>query len=344
MTDNGLDHLSPDISKVSLLRAVASENLDTIPDEFSGQIRFIIGSIRAVSRRTDIPTMCAFVYTEAPAPETKPLGFSRIAHMQDGYGSIGGCIVATNQDANNGMHRMCESCTPADIMDELEELDFGERCAVIWDPAVRVATIYPHGVADSDCYVRNEIASSDTDLCQDDVCAALDRTYNENLKNPSGRTIRLWIGKELISQAEDEIERHIKGQLSMFFAGSQKPIKILSQTNTTAGRTDLIFLQRPVKGSPRMIGVLELKVLRGPKAKDKEVTKEGLSQGYFYRLELGLPFAILALFDVAVPPSFEVVALLDGQILAHVDEVRVRRYPIYDSPRDWRNAGGPGAP
>ena len=198
--------------KRDLLQAVASEDLDVIPDEFSDQKRFILSGIRAAARRADVSAMCAFVYSEAPSPETVQFEFSRIAHMQDGHGSIGGCIIATNQDANNGMYRSCQSCTPAEIMDEIEELGFGERCAVIWDPNVRAATIYPDGVLVSDSHVRNVIASRDADISQDEVCVALDHAYNENLNNPGGHTIRLWSSQnELIHRAEDEIERHLKG-------------------------------------------------------------------------------------------------------------------------------------
>jgi hypothetical protein len=340
MADSGLDQLASDVLKIELLQAVAAENLDAIPDEFPDRARFALASIRAVAGRSDIQTVCAFVYSEAPSSETKPHGFVRVAHMQDGHGSLDGCIVATNRDANNGMQRACTTCTPAAMMEELEELGLGDRCAVIWDPQQRVATIYPVGVANDDDHIRNVIAASKMDLEQDDVCAPLDRTYNENLCNRSGRTIRMWSDGKLVSRAEDEIERHIKGQLSMFFAGRQKQIKILSQTNMTAGRADLIFLQRVVAGGSRMVGVLELKVLRGPAGEDKEATREGLSQGYFYRRDLELPFAILALFDVAEPPSNEVAALLNGQIAEHVAVVRVRRYPIYGSPKAWRDAGG----
>ena len=93
-----------------------------------------------------------------------------------------------------------------------------------------------------------------------------------------------------------------------------------------------------------MMGVLELKVLRGPESKNKKDTEEGLSQGYYYRFDLGLPFATLALFDVDVPPLSEKEALLDGQDPKHVTEVQVRYYPIYNSPKAWRNAGGPVMP
>jgi hypothetical protein len=151
--------------------------------------------------------MCAFFYSEAPSSETKPHGFARVAHMQDRHGSLGGCIVATNRDANNGMQRLCTTCTPAAIMDELEELGFGARCTMIWDPKGRIATIYPAGVASDYDHIRYVIAASETDLDQDDVCAALDRTYDENLCNPSGRTIKMWSDGKLISRAEDEIER-----------------------------------------------------------------------------------------------------------------------------------------
>ena len=343
MADSALDQLPSDVSRLDLL-AVVSENLDTVPDDLPSDIRFVVGSIRAVARRADVLSLCAFFYTDAPLPETRGFGFSLIAHMQDGHGNIDGCLIATNQDANNGMHRRSASCTPAEFIDELEEMHFGNRCAVIWDPAARVATIYPQGVSDSSCHVRHEIASSAADLSQDDVCAALDRTYNDNLKTPSAKTVRLWIKTRLIEQVEDEIERHIKGQLSMFFAGRKKRIKILSQTNTAAGRSDLMFFQRTVGGGPRAIGVLELKVLRGPVTKDKEVTREGLSQGYHYRFELELPFATLALFDVAVPPSRDVEVLLDGQEAGQIAEVRVRRYPLYHSPKAWRDVGGPTMP
>ena len=88
------------------------------------------------------------------------------------------------------------------------------------------------------------------------------------------------------------------------------------------------------------MGVLELKVLRGPAAKDSEATTEGLSQGYYYRKDLGLPFATLALFDVANPPSDDAAPLLTGQSALHVAEVRVKRYPMYDSPKAWRDGGG----
>ena len=342
MADNSLEELSNDVLKRGLLRAVASENLDAIPDEFSDQDRFIVSGIRAAAGRADVPAMCAFVYSEAPSSETVQFGFVRIAHMQDGHGSIEGCIIATNQDANNGMRRPCKLRTPEEIMNELEELGFGERCTVIWDPSARVATTYPNGVSASDKNVRNVIDSSDADLSQDEVCIALDRTYNENLKNPSAHTIKLWSGNNLIHRAEDEIERHIKGQLTMFFAGHQRRIKILSQINTNAGRADLIFLQRLTARGPCMIGVLELKVLRGPEAKDKKDTEEGLSQGYYYRNDLNLPFAILALFDVAVPPSNNVAVLLDNQLPEHLESVRVSRYPIYNSPKAWRDAQGSG--
>jgi len=234
MADSALDQLPLDVLKAGLLRAVAAENLDTIPDEFPDDARFALASIRAVAKRNDVLTICAFVYSEAASSETKPRGFARVAHMQDGHGSLDGCLIVTNRDANNGMQRSCATCTSAAIMDELEELGFGNPCTVIWDPKERVATIYPAGVASDNDHIRNVITASETDLDQDEVCVALDRTYKENLCNPSGRTIKMWSQGSLISRAEDEIERHIKGQLSMFFAGRRRRIKILSQTNMTA--------------------------------------------------------------------------------------------------------------
>jgi hypothetical protein len=89
--------------------------------------------------------------------------------------------------------------------------------------------------------------------------------------------------------------------------------------------------------------VVELKVLRGPLASDRESTKEGLSQGYHYRAELEMPFSTLALYDVTVQPSGDPAPLVQGQDPDHLAVVRVRRFAIYDSPKAWRDAGAPKA-
>lgn len=340
MADEGLDQLSPKAFKSQLLNAVAAENIDEVPEDFSDIARFVLCAVRAAARRTDLTSPCAFLYSEAARAEVQQHGFSLTAHMQDGHGAFSGAIVLTNREANNGMMRSCSNAEPAAIITEIEGLGFAERCTVFWDPAERVATIYPSGIQDLDNHIRNSIRASDADLTQDQVCAALTHAYNENLCNPSGRTAKLWVKKKLVATAEDEIERHLKGQLSTFFAGHKRRIKILSQTNMTAGRADLIFLQRADSGGPTMVGVLELKVLRGPDAKDWETTTEGLAQAHYYRADLELPFATLALFDVTDPPSADEAPLLVGQEADHLAVVRVRRFPLYNSPASWRAAGG----
>ena len=338
MDDHDLEQLPKDTLKEDLLRSVASENLDAIPDEFDEEQRFIVGSIRAAERRTQLTKTCAFLYSDAPRADVSELGFARIAHMQDGHGSIDGSIIVTNQDANNGMVRSCDVPTPDGLMDEIESLALGSRCTVIWDSGTRVATVYPRGVSELDDHVRCVVQYHDGELTQTEVCAALDLTYNENLKNPSAHTIRLWTKDGLISKAEDEIERHLKGQLTMFFIGHNRRVKILSQTNTNAGRTDFIFLQVISPMAPSMKGVLELKILRGPTTRDRASTEEGLSQGFLYRDDLKVPFAVLALFDVAVPPSADVSVLLEGQNAIFVQNVHAIRYPIYNSPMAWRQS------
>src|SRR5690349_19201473 len=106
MADDSFDRLPPKALNASILKAVASENIDTIPDDFSDSARFVLGSIRAVGRRTDLDAICAFVYSDAASPETNGRHFIRVAHMQDGYGAISGSLVVTNREANNGMTRI----------------------------------------------------------------------------------------------------------------------------------------------------------------------------------------------------------------------------------------------
>jgi hypothetical protein len=263
--------------------------------------------------------------------------------MQDGRGEIDGHVILTNRDAHNGTRRALSKTTIEAAMGDLESMGLGSKWTLIWDGPNDAATFYPDGTEGDAEHSRYLIRSSAGPLTQDEVCKALNTAYNDNIKNPSPHTVRLWVKDKLVSNAEEEIERHLKGQLNLYFAAKSQRVKIIAQTNTNVGRTDLIFLQRPASGGhcgPQMVGVLELKVLRGPERADWSATQEGLSQGFYYRDDLKLPFATLALYDVGKPPSYDVAPLLANQVAEHVAVVRARRFPIYRTPIEWRDAGG----
>lgn len=338
MSEGLAAQLQGSASKEELLRAVAVENIDQIPPEFDDQARFLVCAVRAVARRAGQVDVCVFVQSDAPRADGEQTGFGRISHMQDGNGELVDRIILTARDANNGFARHIGNSTIDGLIDEVERLSFGGRMAVIWDGKARVATFYPEGVASESVHIRFSVPADEGDLTQDEVCKVLDIAYNDNLKNPSGHTAKLFVKGKLVATAEDEIERHLKGQMALYFAGQARPITVISQTNTTAGRTDLMFIQKPASGAPRIHGVMELKVLRGPEQKDLETTAEGLSQGFHYRDEWKLPFATLALYDVSAQPSDDHEPLLTGQNADHTNVVRVRRFPIYNSPKAWRDA------
>jgi len=343
MPDSLADTLSKTSLKATLLQVVVAEDLDHIPPDFDNQARFVVCAVRAVARRKSTTGLSVFVYSDAPLPEGKPKGFGRIMHMQDGHGTVAGMTILTSREANNGACRAHRAGSIESLIDELEVLSLEGRTTVIWDAAAHTATVYPEGTANDQIHIRFVVPQSDEELTQDDVCEVLNTAYNDNLKNPSGRTVKLWNKGKLISIAEEEIERHLKGQIALFFAGRARSIRVLSQTNTSAGRTDLILIQKGPVGGPRLSGVVELKVLRGPPTTDRDSTTEGLSQGFYYRNELQLPFATLALYDVNDPPSDDSAPLLSGQDEAHVSAVRVRRFPIFNSPKAWRDGGAPKA-
>lgn len=333
------------VLREALLRQVASEDIDSIPDDLPDQSRFLVSAIRAALRKSC--SLCIFVHTRAPIADGKPHGFERVVHMQDGRGEIDRHLILTNRDSHNGVRRELSKPTIEAAMDDLETLGFGSKWTVVWDGQNSAATFYPGGTTGDAEHTRYVIVPSAGTLTQDEVCKALNVAYNENLKTPSAHTVRLWSGGQLVQRAEDEIERHLKGELGLYFAAKSRRVKIIPQTNTTVGRTDLIFLQRTTSGTqggPQMVGVLELKVLRGPPKEDWTVAQEGLSQGFYYRDDLKLPFATLALYDVGQPPSDNVTPLLAGQNSEHVAVVRARRFPIYQSSKEWRDAGGYTAP
>lgn len=333
------------VLRETLLRQVASEDIDSIPDDLPDQSRFLVSAVRAALRKSC--SLCVFVHTKAPIADGKPHGFKQVSHMQDGHGDIDGHLILTNRDSHNGARRQISKPTIEAAMGDLESMDFGSKWTLIWDGQNDAATFYPDGTAGDTEHTRYVIRPSFGTLTQDEVCKALNTAYNDNLKNPSAHTVRLWVKEKLVQTAEEEIERHLKGQLNLYFAAKSQRVKIIAQTNTNVGRTDLIFLQRPASGSsggPQMVGVLELKVLRGPQNADWLVTQEGLSQGFYYRDDLNLSFATLALYDVGKLPSHDVAPLLANQDPKHVVVVRARRFPIYPTPKAWRDAGGYTAP
>ena len=329
--------------KMALLQAVASEDLDQMPPSLDDHARFIISAVRAVATRPVACELCAFIYSEAPATDGRPHAFERIVHMQDGHGALSKTIVLTGRDANNGVCYPLQSGEAVPLMVKLEAFGFDDRLTVIWDGAARSATIYPEGTSKDQNHVRYIVPLSHEELTQSDVTEVLDLAYNDNLKNPSGHTAKLWAKDKLIQTAEEEIERHLRGQIALFFLGRLRSITVLAQVPTAAGRTDLILLQKAKTGGPQVCGVVELKVLRGPLSADRAATTEGLSQGYNYRNDISMPFATLALYDVAIPPSADVIPLVEGQNPKHLQAVLVKRYPIYNSPQAWRNAGSPQA-
>ncbi|MDQ0466737.1 hypothetical protein QO010_004533 [Caulobacter ginsengisoli] len=343
MAETLAEQLNGSALKEMLLQAVAAEDLDHIPLDFDDQARFILSAVRAVAHREEACDLCALIYSDAPLADGAQGGFARIVHMQDGHGSMSGKMVLTGRDANNGSCHPLSDKTILAAIEQIEAAGFGSRATILWDGVARSATVYPEGVSGDAIHQRFLVPVSDDDLTQDDLCEVLNIAYDDNLKNPSGGTVNLWTKGKLVSKAEDEIEKVLKGQIGMYFLGKSRPVKVLRQTNTAAGRTDLILTQKPPSGGLRLVGVLELKVLRGPETADHAATEEGLSQGHFYREDIHVPFATLALYDVGNPPSGDTAPLLIGQNPDHLATVRVRRFPIYNSPSAWRKAGGPKA-
>lgn len=338
MTENVEIDLDGSTLDASLLKSVVLKEIDQIPSDFDDQRRFLLAATRAAATRPYDKGFCIFIYSECAANEAGEQGFQRIAHIQDGYGELISNFVLTNRDANNGMRREFSATDPAEIFTELESTGFGGHCTVVWDASCRTASFYPNGVED-DSEMERFIVPADKELSQDEVCAVLDEAYRDNLNNPSGGTIKLWKKNSLIPRAEEVIESHLRGQISMFFRAQKRPIIVQAQVPTQAGRTDLMFLQRTLKGDgPTVQGVLELKVLRGPVSKDKKDTADGLKQGFEYRSAWECPFATLALFDVTQPPSDDLTLVLKGQPKKYLNEVRVRRFALYGSPAAWRNA------
>ncbi|WP_133244879.1 hypothetical protein [Caulobacter radicis] len=337
MDDPALNKTSGQL-RADIMKLVIANDVDSIPEDLPDDRRFFVSSVKAAAHAGRAAALTVFVYSEMPRDEAGA-GSSRMVHMQDGHGNIASRVVFTGRDSNNGWAAQSPIVDLATTFDEIEAGGFGDRCIVVWDGQGRRATCYPAGVIQENASWTVSVPLFSGDVTQDEICGALNEIYNEHMKTPSSHTVKVWLGGKLNQGLEDEIERHLKGGIQAYFSGRSRRVKILAQTNTSAGRTDLVILQRASLGAgPTIAGVLELKVLRGGKA-DEEVTLEGLQQGHAYRAELELPFCTLALYDVGTNLTHDASNVL-AAAPAHLKEaVRVRRFPLYRDPASWRKAG-----
>jgi hypothetical protein len=318
------------------MQLVAANDVDTIPDDLPDDRRFYASAVRAAAHPSRASHFTVVVYSENARTDAGT-GACRVAHIADGHDDLSDRIVFSGRDVNNGWSLAMPPGQLAATFDHLSVTGFGSRPTVVWDGHTRRATFYPSGV-DSDDLVILSVPLSSATVTQDEVCGVLNELYNEGLKTPSAHTAKIWVSGAVNTNLEDEIERHLKSSVQAHFSGRANKVKIIAQTTTSAGRTDLILLQRSANGSgPVMAGVLELKVLRG--SMDGDVTLEGLQQGHAYRTDLELPFATLVLYDVGRNKTHETDALLSGVESSLLDAVRVRRFPLYKTPQEWRQAG-----
>jgi hypothetical protein len=338
MDDIGNYVPTPSKLREDTMRLVIANDIESIPEDLPDDRRFFVSAVRAAAYPGRAPSLDVFIYSEASRHDAGT-GATRASHMHDGHGEIAGRIVFCGRDVINGWSIPQPSTNLGEVFDAIEAAGFGERCAVVWDGVSRHATCYPEGLAKDDVSWTISVPTFSGTVTQDEICTVLNELYDDHMKTPSAHTVKIWTGGKLNHGLEDEIERHLKGGIQAYFSGRAMRVKILAQTNTSAGRTDLIILQRAtVTSGPQIAGVLELKVLRGGKA-DEDVTLSGLEQGHAYRSELELPFATLALYDVGGALTHDATALLAGAPPHLTAAVRVRRFPLYKSPSEWRKAG-----
>jgi hypothetical protein len=327
--------------KESILKLVAANDIDAVPDDLPDASRFFATSVRAAANPGRPPHLCLFVHSDNARVDAGQ-GAVRVAHLADGHDDLTSKIVFAGRDVNNGWAIPLPANSFSAAFDTLSSLGFSARATVVWDGPVRKATFYPNGT-DDDPAISLSVPLSSTDVSQDEVCGVLNELYNEGMNTPSAHTVKVWVSGKVNQKLEDEIERYLKATIQAHFSGKSMRIKLLAQTTTSAGRTDLIILQRSIAGGgPVMAGVIELKILRG--SLDGSVTLEGLQQGHGYRADLGLPFATLALYDVGKKKTHQTVELLKGVESKLTDAVRVRRFPLYETPAAWRKAGAYVAP
>ena len=147
--------------------------------------------------------------------------------------------------------------------------------------------------------------------------------------------------------AEALVQSHLKAGLTLRFPYC----RVRHEQTQTAGRTDLEIEQfNPLdRSSVTYQAILELKVLRsfrhkGAKVSDgetKEAIREGVRQAASYRKVKAARWSALCCFDMRGSDTGDEACFAHVQESADAEDVTLKRWFLYASPAEYRQATAP---
>ena len=287
---------------------------------------------------------CVFVRPRSPRQEAERLGAVRVDYFKSMPDlDVGGAVFVSTNDLNLVARASCAPCgSVGEIGAALRTLALHETTHVVFRPdeghliLCRTGLDGPHSLVAVELETCRRIESID-----------LERRiwrFHELFTQTPGGYLLPWLGSPAERVPVQELERRISGLLCFFLNAMLPGDYVSTEHYVPHGRIDVRVAADMMVPSVGACA-LELKVLRSrrPSGRGLQYTavsanemvrhaEDGVAQAVDYRGQIGAGLAYLCCFDARFDDEDQPTVVT----LASQQDVRLRRYFMYDSPETYR--------
>jgi hypothetical protein len=259
---------------------------------------------------------------------------------------VRGCVYIATDDLTIVAKTSCEPCLTAEaIGTTLRQFELGALLHVLFLPSRGELILCRSGLGGPTSLVKIELSAAHR-IETIDLERQIWRFHEQFTQTPSGLLLP-WIGSPACRIPVQELERRISSMLCFYLNAILGGDYVTTEHYTPHGRLDIkVATDVMVQGIGHC--ALELKVLRSRHHSNTRARRyttvslnkmvehatEGIMQAVDYRRQISAGIAYLCCFDARYhdEDQAQVVAL------AASNDVRLRRYFMYESPQAYRDA------
>jgi hypothetical protein len=280
----------------------------------------------------------AFIFSEDPLNDSEALTSTRriLVFQSDADRELGGFLHVSGTGVNALYQGRLQSTTISDAAEELANLQWGNRPAVLVDLAECSAWVFYAGAAPGsgrDEGVPVDLKEPPATVTRASVEAFLHRVYDKTLITPC-RIFTVWQDPSKCIPIP-ETEKAIQGLLMMLASFHLEGCHVVEEPNLSDSRADIVIY--PTNHGERT--VLELKVLRArafssakkPRrysiSQHRKALVKGIDQARDYRERMFIENAFVCAYDMREEDDSGLVEELEATATGL--DVVLRRYYLY---------------
>ena len=338
------------VTTVSQNRAVGADA--DLPDEnrfVTGVVQLLLRRTAEMERRGESDDVDIAIFVLNPSPPVSALNAEREPMIDNGLTRVVGRLWFTAAPVVSAHY----VDLPADTDDGrfsyvANELDLGTQPTLIFDPRTLSPQLrwYPNGLGQPDNIELKPLTGT---VSPGEVFSAINDVYKQCFVTPGGlpQGVSLWEDAHQcrpLQDAEALVQSHLKAGLVMRFPYCT----VRHEQTQTAGRTDLEIEQPHPLNRTEVTrhAIIELKVLRSfwstgstvSNTRIKKWIEEGVRQAAAYRMEKGTHWSTLCCFDMRREDAGDDTSFAHVQECADSLNVMLKRWFLYSSAADYRQA------